>query len=735
MPRSPRQDCAGPAAAVRGAIADPHVDVVYVVGPAGSGKSFLLDRLTSLRDADASTTGERVERVGPLDPADCPLASLRPSQGTDDLALAELLPLLHEPPRMAPPTPAPDSDRRPRVLAIDDIDQLDQSSLALLGKAIDQHRIRLVATMRSKAARQVLGALRISGGSAVVTMLPWKRHDLDAFVERRLGGRMHSLTAARILDFTGGNALCVTELVDVASATGSLRQEHDVWFCEEGPWVPPVTAARVGSDLPRVSEVGRDVIDTAALVGGVPLVDLEQAYGVAAIEEADETGVLKIEQHQGRLVVTVRSPIEARVIVHRLSTTRARRLNKVFAAAHASTGGSDSRATAAESQDVSQPAARLVRVLMTAGPARALALARTIDAASFTPQQQVALAAVTGWCHLFAGSLAPAQEYADLLQRRGVEEDDARTYQLGALLTGRTRLAAGDAVGARFALIEAVVLRADKACASAARLALSPLALAYSMTGQYLDAVRTLDAARIGAGALGLRAGLDQLTRAEILLENGLHHAAAERAAAVAARCPATGQLLLAVQALHLCVRARPTTTVADDLRELADRLDYDLARTYWRHAVAGATGDGAAMADVATVYDGLGFRRLAGETAARALSLGDSGPAPAWAPASRWMLHQVRSDPRITVPAWWWDEDVGYAVLTEREREIAELAASGSSSPHIAERLQLSRRTVENHLQHVYRKLGIVRRAQLPDALRRTAAVWPSTTHNGGGP
>ena len=51
---------------------------------------------------------------------------------------------------------------------------------------------------------------------------------------------------------------------------------------------------------------------------------------------------------------------------------------------------------------------------------------------------------------------------------------------------------------------------------------------------------------------------------------------------------------------------------------------------------------------------------------------------------------------------------------LTQREREIAELAAGGSSNREIAERLFVSVRTVENHLQHVYDKLGISGRREL---------------------
>ena len=57
-------------------------------------------------------------------------------------------------------------------------------------------------------------------------------------------------------------------------------------------------------------------------------------------------------------------------------------------------------------------------------------------------------------------------------------------------------------------------------------------------------------------------------------------------------------------------------------------------------------------------------------------------------------------------------------APLSDREREIALLAAQGVQSKDIAERLFLSYRTVTNHLQRIYTKLGISGRAELTDAL-----------------
>ncbi|WP_203996594.1 response regulator transcription factor, partial [Virgisporangium aurantiacum] len=61
-----------------------------------------------------------------------------------------------------------------------------------------------------------------------------------------------------------------------------------------------------------------------------------------------------------------------------------------------------------------------------------------------------------------------------------------------------------------------------------------------------------------------------------------------------------------------------------------------------------------------------------------------------------------------------------GTAGLTPREREIARLAAPGTTSQAIAASLVVSARTVDNHLQNVYRKLGVRNRTELRAALDR---------------
>jgi DNA-binding CsgD family transcriptional regulator len=53
-------------------------------------------------------------------------------------------------------------------------------------------------------------------------------------------------------------------------------------------------------------------------------------------------------------------------------------------------------------------------------------------------------------------------------------------------------------------------------------------------------------------------------------------------------------------------------------------------------------------------------------------------------------------------------------APLTLREMEVSALVAEGLTNMEIAVRLNLSRRTVENHLQSAYYKTGVNNRVRL---------------------
>jgi DNA-binding NarL/FixJ family response regulator len=66
-------------------------------------------------------------------------------------------------------------------------------------------------------------------------------------------------------------------------------------------------------------------------------------------------------------------------------------------------------------------------------------------------------------------------------------------------------------------------------------------------------------------------------------------------------------------------------------------------------------------------------------------------------------------------------DEADGPASLTEREQEIMNLISQGLTNRDIAERFVLSEKTVKNHVNRIYSKLGATNRAQ-------ATALWLGT-------
>src|SRR5437016_14044114 len=68
---------------------------------------------------------------------------------------------------------------------------------------------------------------------------------------------------------------------------------------------------------------------------------------------------------------------------------------------------------------------------------------------------------------------------------------------------------------------------------------------------------------------------------------------------------------------------------------------------------------------------------------------------------------------------------------LTPRESEVAALASTGLPSATIAERLVVSTRTVETHLQRAYVKLGVTSRPELRCVLGSAAPPTPDERHH----
>jgi DNA-binding CsgD family transcriptional regulator len=323
---------------------------------------------------------------------------------------------------------------------------------------------------------------------------------------------------------------------------------------------------------------------------------------------------------------------------------------------------------------------------------------------------------VLGFCQLAKGAVREAERCASSLCDIGLSYDWPCAYQFGALLSGRCALTAARPSRAALRLGEAAIPPNGSAAPTVRRYTLTQLALAHSLGGRHADSKGILLEADRETVSHPPRAihELTELTRAEILLATGMQRAAFDEAMRVADRCGTQNQTLIALLALHQCARIYPSTSITARITNVAREVDFDLAGLYADHAHAAEVGDAKRVGEIAAEYADLGCRWLAAETAAASLALAGSHRGSTWAVRNSRIIEQLEEQPDVAIPSWWRAGIDRVAPLTRREREIAELAAFGRTTLQIATQLHLSQRTVENHLQHSFRKLSISRREDL---------------------
>jgi ATP/maltotriose-dependent transcriptional regulator MalT len=213
-----------------------------------------------------------------------------------------------------------------------------------------------------------------------------------------------------------------------------------------------------------------------------------------------------------------------------------------------------------------------------------------------------------------------------------------------------------------------------------------------------------------------IRAGTAEVRRslAWIHVPAGEHDRAAAELDAAAEHGLAVGELVHAGKALHDLVRLGRADQAADRLTDLTRGTDSQVLKIYAGHAAASVAGDRAGLERAAQAFEDLGCVLAAAETWSEASTLAPDGTTgrPTGAAAKR--ANILRRDcegahtPLLAPPPSALDE------LSDREREVAELAATGVVRRQIAERLVISPRTVDSHLQRIYGKLGVTNREAL---------------------
>ena len=243
---------------------------------------------------------------------------------------------------------------------------------------------------------------------------------------------------------------------------------------------------------------------------------------------------------------------------------------------------------------------------------------------------------------------------------------------------------------------------------------LAGLAHAALEAGAVDDARTTLaDLDEVAAPELRLFQPLVDSARLLLAAVDGDAPGAAARLVETGRAAADDGHVVLGAMVLHAAVRIGHPGVAADALGRLAMSTGSRFVHALAAHARASATRDGHGLDRAADDLERVGALLLAAEAAADAAvahrAAGDHAPRLASGQRHGDLLARC---PGAAPP--WLAGTEATPDLSAREREVAELAATGLPSRVIAERLFVSVRTVDNHLYRVYTKLGVSSREEL---------------------
>jgi DNA-binding CsgD family transcriptional regulator len=272
---------------------------------------------------------------------------------------------------------------------------------------------------------------------------------------------------------------------------------------------------------------------------------------------------------------------------------------------------------------------------------------------------------VVGWLHLRGGDLAAARDR--LLAARRVT-DDVDPIRLRPLVT------------------------ADLALIAAAAGATTEAERRLDQVGDDRDTLPRV-AARCGIAEALLRAQRDG------------EDPAVRTALRTGDEAVVRGQLRAGVEAWHLAARLGAGAPARERLEGLAASVDHRDLRLAVDHAAGLDRQDAQQLQSVACELAADGRYLVAAEVAAQATRLDPDPRVGALASGL------IAACPEARTPAL---HGIRPARLSPRRRATAQLAIEGLDGGQIAARLGLSVRTVENHLGHAYRQLGVRGRKEL---------------------
>lgn len=259
---------------LRTALARSDCHVVLIAGEGGVGKTHLLDVLA--RDAGA------VRAYGTAAMAGVPLSAMAHLVAPSSVALTAMVA------DVVRAVPAGG------VLAVDDLDQCDDVSLAVALRVARDHGRTLVATVRTRdgVLPAAIAAFAHDLETELVPLGVFSREETERFVQDLLGDVVDAGIVQEVWSRTGGNALFVAQVIGEARHAETLHHSAAGWVARGTLSVPVRLRQALLARLDGQRDEVREAAQFVAAVGLMTLEEVEASARSAAIDQLLDTGVL-----------------------------------------------------------------------------------------------------------------------------------------------------------------------------------------------------------------------------------------------------------------------------------------------------------------------------------------------------------------------------------------------------------------------------------------------------------